>query len=98
MRLIKPSFGGPHLECATMRQFTTVSFSPWADPYANRKPLYSAAPDAAPAATYRRIILPTPTAPVFFHPGIEQIVDSSDDEDAEAEAGTFPRRTNSLGE
>lgn len=70
-----------------MRQFANVSYSPWANPYASSlKPgqtysgqSYYQTPGTAQQPTYRRIVLPP--APVFYHPGIEQVIEPSDDED-----------------
>lgn len=63
-----------------MRQFGTVSYSPWANPYTGAvesgKSSYYQTPAAAPL--YRRVVLPT--APVFYHPGIEQIIEPEDEE------------------
>lgn len=68
-----------------MRQFATVSYSPWANPYSSGpnagKNIY-AAPASPPQPVYRRIVLPA--APTFYHPGVEQVVgEESDDDDSE---------------
>ncbi|KAL5392080.1 hypothetical protein PMIN04_003684 [Paraphaeosphaeria minitans] len=67
-----------------MRQFATVSFSPWANPYSTGPNAGDSryAPPAAHQPVYRRIVLP-PT-PIFYHPGVEQVVgEESDDDDSE---------------
>jgi hypothetical protein len=71
-----------------MRQFTTVSISPWANPYngdvgAGQNFYGSSGKPQQPA--YRRIVLPP--APVFYHAGVEQMIedggdDVEDDEDS----------------
>jgi hypothetical protein len=69
------------------RQFTyaDVSFSPWhINPYSGGgQSLYtSSATPQQPA--YKRVVLPP--APIFYHPDITQLIESSDEED-EVEAG-----------
>lgn len=66
-----------------MRQFTTVSISPWANPYngaqGTGQNYYTA---SVPKPVYRRIV--APPAPKFLYPGVEQVIGDSDDSDNEA--------------
>jgi hypothetical protein len=67
-----------------MRQFANISYSPWANPYtgpaSTGKDFYGA--PSPPQPVYRRIVLPP--APTFYHPGIEQVIEDSSDDDSEA--------------
>jgi len=71
-----------------MRQFANVSYSPWAYPYSaptnTGKDFYGTSSTPQQPA-YRRIVLPP--APIFYHPGVEQVIGDSDDD--ESEAGTY---------
>lgn len=66
-----------------MRQFDTVSISPWANPFngaiGTGQNYYTA---TLPKPVYRRIV--APVAPKFSYPGVEQVIDDSDDNDDEA--------------
>jgi hypothetical protein len=65
-----------------MRQFATVSISPWRleNPYngtVNTGQNYYTAASSAKQLDYRRIVaLP---APQFYHPGVQQVADDSED-------------------
>lgn len=67
-----------------MRQFANVSISPWANPY-NGTPTkpgqsyYTAATSPPVHTGYSRIVLPP--APVFLHPGVEQVIGEDSDDD-----------------
>jgi hypothetical protein len=63
-----------------MRQFTEVSISPWANPFngavGTGQNYYTSSAPKQPV--FRRLV--APPAPKFFHPGVEQVADDSDDE------------------
>jgi hypothetical protein len=63
----------------TMRQFATVSISPWANPYngaTNTGQNYYTS-SATKQPVYRRSVAPPPR---FNYPGVEQVIDVSDEE------------------
>jgi hypothetical protein len=71
-----------------MRQFAEVSISPWRLPYGanpqnatGARQSYSMSP-TPPQPVYRRVVLPPP--PIFYHPDVEQVVDDSSEDDADA--------------
>src|SRR5690606_22391859 len=83
---------GPYPLLHTMkRQFANISYSPWRDPYGSAIPGMSPYMVSAPTpqSTYTRIVLPP--APVFFHPGVEQVIEPSDDDDEDDDAGAYAR-------
>ena len=68
-----------------MARYSQVSVSRWKDPKASTltfiEPYQSGS--LPPTPIYRRLIVPSP--PIFTHPGIIQLSDSSEDEEDEDE-------------
>lgn len=66
-----------------MRQFPSVSISPWANPYSSgssaSKSIYATPVPQQPV--YRRVVLAP--APVFYHPDVEQVVREESDDDSQ---------------
>lgn len=82
-----------------MRQFANISYSPWANPYTGPtntgKDFYGSS-GPSPQPVYRRIVLPP--APIFYHPGVEQVIDEDSDDDDDDEAGMYKLMYMELGE